>query len=103
MDAAKAVTATFNLNPLLPPPPPPPNCVVPKLKGESLGKAKSALRNANCKTGKVTKPKPKKGKKQGPLVVKSSSPGAGTALPADSKVDLRLKHTPSRNRRSGSR
>ena len=94
MDAAKAVTATFNANPLPPPPPPPPSCIVPKLKNMKLGKAKSALRDANCTTGKVTKPKPKKGKKQGPLVVKSSTPGAGTILPADSKVDLRLKHKP---------
>ncbi len=96
MDAAKSVTATFNANPIVlpPPPPPPPNCVVPKLKNMKLGKAKSALRDANCTTGKVTKPKPKKGKKQGPLVVKSSNPGAGTTLPANSKVDLRLKHKP---------
>jgi IPT/TIG domain/Divergent InlB B-repeat domain/PASTA domain len=91
MDAAKAVTATFNLNPPLPPPP---QCVVPKVKGLMLGKAKSALKDANCKTGKVTKPKPNKGKKQAPLVVKSSNPDAGTTLPADSKVNLRLKHKP---------
>jgi beta-lactam-binding protein with PASTA domain len=59
-----------------------------------LEKAKTALKNANCKTGKVTKPKPKKGKKQAPLVVKSSNPDAGTTLPADSKVNLKLKHKP---------
>ncbi len=94
MEANTGVTATFNLIPPPPPPPPPPNCVVPKVKGLSLGKAKSALTKANCKTGKVTKPKAKKGKKQGPLVVKSSNPGAGTTLPANTKVDLRLVHKP---------
>ncbi|MGB7685723.1 MAG: IPT/TIG domain-containing protein [Solirubrobacterales bacterium] len=94
MEANITVTATFNADPLPLPPPPPPNCVVPKVKGMKLGKAKSALKDAHCTTGKVTKPKPKKGKKQGPLVVKSSQPVAGTILPADSKVDLRLKHKP---------
>jgi hypothetical protein len=82
--------------------PAPALCVVPRLKGMSLSKAKSALTKANCKTGKVTKPKAKKGKKLGPLVVKSSKPGAEAALPAESKVDLKLGPKP-RNRRSGSR
>ena len=90
MEADTTVTATFNLIPPLPPLPPPPKCVVPKLKGKKLGKAKSALKEANCATGKVTKPKGKKG----PLVVKSSKPGAGVTLPADSKVDIRLRHKP---------
>jgi hypothetical protein len=71
-------------------PNPPPQCVVPKLKGLSLAKAKSALTNAHCKTGEVSKPKAKKGKKQPALVVKSSRPGAGASLAADSKVDLKL-------------
>jgi hypothetical protein len=72
------------------PPPNQPPCVVPKLKGMSLAAAKSALAKAHCKTGKVTKPKAKKGKKLGPLVVKSSTPGAGATLPANSKVNLKL-------------
>ncbi|MGB7686472.1 MAG: IPT/TIG domain-containing protein, partial [Solirubrobacterales bacterium] len=88
MDAVKAVAATFNANPA----PPPPVCVVPKLKGMELAKAKAALKDANCAVGKVTKPKPKNGKKQGPLVVKSSDPAARTTLPADSKVKLKLGH-----------
>jgi hypothetical protein len=91
MSADTAVTATFNANP----PPPPPaeeKCVVPKLKGKSLSRAKSALTRAHCKLGKVAKPKSKKG----PFVVKSSKPGAGTSLPADSKVNLKLAPKPKR-------
>jgi sugar lactone lactonase YvrE len=85
------VTATFSANPPPPPPPPPPvECVVPKLKGLSLGKAKSALTKAHCKTGKVTRPK----KKKGPLVVKSSKPGEGAKRPADTKVDIKLGPKP---------
>jgi hypothetical protein len=91
LNANVAVTATFNLNPP-PPPPPPAQCVVPKLKGKSLGKAKEALSKAHCKTGKVTKPKNKKG----PLVVKSSTPSAGTSLPDSSKVNLKLGPKPTK-------
>jgi hypothetical protein len=75
-----------------PPPPPPPTCVVPKLAGKKLGRAKMALRNANCGVGKVSKPKHEKGKRRGGLVVKSSAPSAGTTLTAGSKVGLNLGH-----------
>jgi len=54
-----------------------PTCKVPKLAGLSLAKAKSKLSAARCTLGKVTKPKPKKGQRLGPLVVKSSTPGSG--------------------------
>jgi PASTA domain len=77
-----------------PPPPPPVQCIVPKLAGKTLARAKSALRAANCAVGKVTKPKARKGKKPGPLVVKSSKPSAGTTLEAGSKVNLRLGPRP---------
>jgi hypothetical protein len=73
---------------------PPPSCLVPILAGKKLGQAKSALKAAGCAVGVVTKPKAKKGKKLGPLVVKSSKPGAGTNLAVDSKVDLRLGKKP---------
>ncbi len=59
--------------------PPPPSCEVPKLAGLTLAKARSALTGAGCALGKVTKPKPRKGKKLGALVVKSSTPGAGAS------------------------
>ena len=68
----------------------PASCVVPKLKGKSPRKARSALRAAHCALGKVRKPKAKKGHKLGPLVVKSFSPAAGTTLPAGGKVSLML-------------
>jgi hypothetical protein len=94
IEANTTVTATFSVIPQPPPPPPPSPCVVPKLKGKSLKNAKSALANANCKTGKVTRPKGKKGS----LVVKSSKPGAGTTLPTDSKVDLTLGRKPKKRK-----
>ncbi|HKF82221.1 MAG TPA: PASTA domain-containing protein [Solirubrobacterales bacterium] len=72
------------------PPRPPRACVVPKVKGKSLRGAKIALRAAHCGVGKIHKPKHKKGKKLGPLVVKSSRPSAGKVLPTGSKVDLKL-------------
>ena len=37
------------------PPPPKKGCVVPKLRGDSLGAAKRALRRAHCALGKVTR------------------------------------------------
>lgn len=75
--------------------PPPPACIVPKLAGKTLGRAKAALRAANCKLGEVRKPK--KGKGRRALVVKSSNPAAG-ASPASGKVNLRLgpKHRKAR-------
>jgi hypothetical protein len=72
---------------------PPPGCVVPKLAGKSLMRAKSALAAANCKLGEVHKPKRPKGKGRPALVVKSSNPRPG-ASPADGKVDLRLGSKP---------
>ena len=94
MGADTAVTATFNANPT---PPPPIKCKVPKVKGLTLAKAKSALTKAHCKPGKVTKPKPKKGKKLPPLVVKSSSPGQGKVLAENSKVNLKLGPKPKKH------
>jgi hypothetical protein len=81
-----------------PPPPPPAVCVVPKLKGKTLARAKAALRAANCKLGKIHKPKRPKGKRRHVLVVKSSSPAVGKS-PADGTVDLRLGPKPRKARR----
>lgn len=75
------------------PPPVAPKCMVPKLAGKTLKQAKRALKSANCKLGKVTKPKQAKGKKRRVLVVKRSFPGRG-AKPADRKVDLKLHPKP---------
>lgn len=74
--------------------PPLPTCVVPKLAGKTLKRAKAALKAADCKLGTVTKPKRAKGKKKKRvLVVKSSSPRRG-ARPADGAVDLKLHPKP---------
>ncbi len=73
--------------------PPPPACIVPKLAGKTLKQAKKALKAADCKLGKVSKPKQPKGKKRRVLVVKSSSPRRG-AKPADRKVDIKLHVKP---------
>jgi hypothetical protein len=64
-------------------------CVVPKLKGERLSTAKLLLKVAQCKLGKVKKPK--KVKKHWHMVVKSSSPKAGAIEPRGTKVNLVLK------------
>jgi List-Bact-rpt repeat protein/PASTA domain-containing protein len=105
LNANTTVTATFTADPqppvtnppvVNPPviPPPAPQCVVPKLAKKTLSQAKAALKAANCALGKVTKPK-----KKGPLVVKSSKPGANTTHPAGSKVDLKLGPKPNSKKR----
>ena len=73
-----------------PPPQPAPTCIVPKLRGKVLWRAKAALKAAHCTLGKVRKPKRSAGRK---LVVKSSSPAAG-AKPANGKVHLKLGPKP---------
>jgi hypothetical protein len=80
--------------------PKPRACVVPKLVGKTLAKAKKALKAAHCKLGEVHKPKQPNGKKRRVLVVKSSSPRRG-AKPTDRTVDLKLhpKPKPKKTRR----
>lgn len=75
-------------------PPPSVRCVVPKLAGKKLARAKAALRDANCAVGVVTKPRARKGKRIGQLVVKSSTPSAGSILAAGGKVRLTLGPKP---------
>ncbi|HEY3552211.1 MAG TPA: PASTA domain-containing protein [Solirubrobacterales bacterium] len=81
------------------PPPPPATCVVPNLTGKKLGRAKAELRKAHCSVGKVFKPKHMKGRRRGALVVKSSTPAAGTILAAGSPVNLKLGHQHHKQRR----
>jgi beta-lactam-binding protein with PASTA domain len=66
--------------------------VVPKLAGKTLARARAALTAAACKLGTVRKPKPRKGRRLPPLVVKSSTPAAG-ARPGG-KVNLTLGPKP---------
>jgi len=72
---------------------PKPTCKVPTLAGVSFAQAKAKLSAAHCTLGTVTKPKAKKGPRLPPLVVKSSSPGAGSA-PSSGKVNITLGPKP---------
>ena len=83
LNEARNVTATFAANPS----PPQARCVVPRLAGKTLAKARKALAAAHCALGKVRKPKDAK---LSELRVRSSTPGAGMSLAAGSKVGLRL-------------
>jgi subtilisin family serine protease len=74
------------------PPPTPKTCKVPALAGKTLAQAKSALAAAGCTLGTVAKPKPKKGRKPPKLVVKSSTPGAGSST--SGAVNLKLGPKP---------
>jgi hypothetical protein len=66
-------------------------CVVPKLKGRKLKKAKAALKKAGCKLGKV-KRRAKRKKKAGTVIRQSKKPG--TVLPAGSKVNVTVAKKP---------
>jgi hypothetical protein len=89
MTEAKSVTATFTAPPAAASPAA--ACLVPKLRGKTLKRAKRALKRAHCKLGKVRRPKARKGRKRPRLVVRSSKPGAGTKLGAGAKVGVKLR------------
>jgi subtilisin family serine protease len=74
-----------------------PSCKVPRLVGKTLTQARVALAGAGCRVGKVTKPKVRRGQNPPALVVKSSSPGAGS-LAAGDVVGLTLAPKPKRHR-----
>jgi len=97
-----------SLDLILPPPgaalsqSPPPivlsrRCKVPKLRGLTRPRAKTRLQRANCRLGKVTKPKRRK--KLPALIVKSSKPKAGAERAAGAKVAVTLKPKPKRRKR----
>jgi hypothetical protein len=72
-------------------------CRVPRLKGRPLPRAKAALKQANCRLGKVRRPHSKR-PRGGRLLVRSTSPAHG-ATPADDTVGLQLAwHRPGRHR-----
>jgi subtilisin family serine protease len=73
--------------------PPRPSCKVPSLARLSLAQAKVKLTAADCTLGTVTKPRVKKGARLPPLVVKTSSPGAGST-PSNGKVNITLGPKP---------
>jgi hypothetical protein len=68
-------------------------CIVPRLTGKTLAQAKAGLKTAACRLGTVRRPRPRKGRRLPPLVVKSSTPAAG-AQPASGKVNLTLGPKP---------
>jgi Divergent InlB B-repeat domain/PASTA domain len=97
LEAATTLGASFAAAPsLAPPASAPARCLVPKLGGKTLKRAKAALKAAGCSLGKLTRPKRSKGKA---LRVRSSSPPAGTALAAGAKVGLRLGAKPRAKKR----
>lgn len=85
--------ATFNAEHK--PPPSEERCVVPPLVGKALARARSALSSAHCSLGRLSKPQ----RSRGALIVRSSSPSAGTNLPAAGKVNLVLGSKPKKKRR----
>jgi endoglucanase len=73
----------------------PVRCVVPKLTGDTLAQARTLLRRADCKVGKVSYRKPKphisaRERRKAPQVVKQT-PGRGRSLKTGSKVALVLQ------------
>jgi hypothetical protein len=82
MGANHGVTATFNLNA---PPPPVKKCIVPKVVGLKLAKAKTKIKKAHCRVGKITKKHSVK-KKRGKVI--KQSPRAHKHLKAGAKVNL---------------
>jgi len=73
-------TTPVNLNPQNP------ACIVPRVAGDTLAKARTRLRDAHCRVGKITGPAT-----HGPLVVASSDPRAGRHLHNGARVALRLR------------
>jgi IPT/TIG domain-containing protein/PASTA domain-containing protein len=72
-------------------------CVVPRLKKNKLGAAKTRLRNAGCKPG-VVKKLGEATAKTG--VVKSQNPPAGKILPPGSKVNVKLGLPPKKKQQA---
>ena len=64
-------------------------CVVPKLKGDTLSKAKKALNTAHCRLGRVTRKKSKK--KPGRVI--SQKPKPGTILSNGAQVSVAVSKT----------
>lgn len=69
------------------PPAPSPNCVVPTLKGKSLGRVRKVLRRADCKLGKV---KTLEGATAKSGTVVEQRPKPGRVLAPGSKIAVKL-------------
>jgi thermitase len=77
--------------------PSPAACVVPKVTGLGLGRAKAALAAARCKVGTIVKPPKRRGRRAAALVVKRSAPAAGEDA-GNGPVSLFLGPKPRRHR-----
>jgi hypothetical protein len=84
IDAAKAATAAFNLNPQ-PQPPRVVVCTVPNVVRKTLVTAKRKIAAAHCRTGKVTRAKSQRVAK-GRVI--SERPRAGRKLASGTKINL---------------
>lgn len=69
-----------------PPPPPPAKCVVPKVVGKSLAKAKRRLSAAHCRTGAVRHGR----SRLQPGIVYWQSRKPGARLPRGTKIGMRV-------------
>lgn len=80
-------------------PPPPPRCEVPKLKGQTLAKAKRRLKRAGCKVGKVKKPRRPQGKGWRRSSARAERPARSTILarPSGSRSHGCRRHDASRS------
>jgi len=100
-EAEEAAEALRKLTQIVVPPTTPatPVCTVPRLARKTLARARVALAAAHCALGKVKRPRAPKGRRLGPLVVKSSTPSAA-ASPASGTVDLTLAVKPKPKKKS---
>ncbi|MGH2939732.1 MAG: S8 family serine peptidase [Solirubrobacterales bacterium] len=71
--------------------PAPSTCTVPKLVGKTRAAAETALRVAKCRIGHVTSPKVPPGSKPPKLVVKSTTPAAGSRSTGTVAIKLAAK------------
>lgn len=77
-----------------------PSCVVPRLVGQSLSKARRALTAAGCTIGRVRSPRTHRHHKLPPLIVVSQSPRAGSHLRHGGRVAVKLGRAPKHHRRA---
>lgn len=85
--AGTATSSSFAYTAPPSPPPPAPTCTVPRLRGKTLKAAKTKIRNADCRVGKLTKRKGATAK-NGEVVAQVPKPGA--TVPASTQVKVTL-------------
>ena len=71
----------------------PPSCIVPKVVGKSLAKARAAITKAHCKVGKVTR-KASSARKKGKVI--GQSPKAGKQMRNGARVNVTVGRGPLR-------